>query len=309
MPCAPPKQFLQDLRSITGNDNGNVFSARLSQGRTFVNPFLIFCSQVAFSQRMFYNFKEYIREVRQMKKRIIAILLALCMLFSVCVCFAEDPDDDFGDDELSDDELSDDDFDTETDNKDFRDIAGFPEEESKTFKTEDGLYSYQFTADGKNTILVGYDGDAQNVIVPDSMDGYPLVGIGPQAFNYKSYIETVELPDGLIYLGNMAFFQCINLKRVNIPEGVISIEECCFGGCEALSDIEFPLSLESVGRFSFLKCLNLTEVSFGESLKEIGPGAFMLCASLSKVSIPGGDNVSIEADSFAQCSPDLEITN
>ena len=85
------------------------------------------------------------------------------------------------------------------------------------------------------------------------------------------------------------------------------IDECCFGGCEALSEVKLPSSLEEVGRFGFLACTQLKEIVFGDELKAIGPGAFQMCASLSKVSIPAGQNVTIEEDSFAGCSPELQI--
>ena len=241
-----------------------------------------------------------------MSKRILAILLALCMLFSAVLSFADDMDDDdeFGDDEFGDDELDDDDFENEKDDKDFRTIAGYDTGE----KFVCGDFVYQKTEDG-GAVLTNYSGTSDEVVIPDHVDGYPVLAIGAHMFAYNEKIRTVQLPEGILSIGNMAFFKCMNLQGIDIPEGITLIDECCFGDCQSLAEVHFPESLKEVGRFSFLQCLKLTEVSFGNSLTAIGPGAFQLCASLSKVSIPGGDNVSIEADSFLGCSPDLQITD
>ena len=240
-----------------------------------------------------------------MKKRVIVILLALCVLFSCVLAFADEWDDDWDDDEFSDEELEDDEFESEGDSKDFRTIAGYDTGEQYKFEQ----FTYQLTSDGKSAVMVGYTGDDADVIIPENVDGYPVVAIGAHMFAYNEKIKTVQIPAGIISIGNMAFFKCKNLQGIDIPEGIILIEECCFGDCQSLAEVNFPESLEVIGRFSFLQCLNLTEISFGESLTSIGPGAFQLCASLSKVSIPGRDNVTIEADSFLGCSPDLQITD
>lgn len=246
-----------------------------------------------------------------MIKRILAILLALCILFSAMLACADDTDndnwddDEFGDDEFGDDELDEDDFETETDSKDFRTIAGYDTGE----KFVCGDFVYQKTEDGEGAILTNYSGTSEEVVIPSEVDGFPVVAIGAHMFAYNEKITSIEIPEGILTIGNMAFFKCMNLQGINIPEGIKLIDECCFGDCQSLAEVHFPDSLEEVGRFSFLQCLKLTEISFGDSLTTIGPGAFQLCASLSKVSIPGGDKVSIEPDSFLGCSPDLQIIN
>ncbi len=240
-----------------------------------------------------------------MIRRLFAVMLAMCVLFSAVFAFAEE-DDDFGDDEnFGDEELNEDGFESESDNADFRTIAGYDTGEIFEFEQ----FTYQLTPDGQSAVMIGYSSDEPDVVIPANVNGYPVVAIGASMFAYKDYIRTVQIPDGVMSIGNMAFFKCGNLQNIVIPEGVTVIDEACFGGCESLAEVQFPESLQEVGHFGFLQCLNLTEVSFGESLRTIGPGAFQLCASLSRVSIPGGDSVSIEADSFLGCSPDLQITD
>ena len=239
-----------------------------------------------------------------MTKRIIAVLLSLCILFVAVLSFADDFADVMDDEDFGDEELDDEDFESEEDTKDFRTIAGYDTGE----KFVCGDFVYQKTEDGQGAVLINYKGTSNDVVIPGEVDGYPVVAIGAHMFAYNDKIKSVSLPEGIISIGNMAFFKCMSLEAISIPEGIKMIDECCFGDCQSLAEVHFPDSLEEVGRFSFLQCLNLTEISFGESLTTIGQGAFQLCASLSKVSIPGGNSVSIESDSFLGCHPDLQIT-
>lgn len=238
----------------------------------------------------------------KLKKRIFALLLALSVLFSAAVTLADDPEDDdeFFDDGFDDEEAT---FEEDEQTVDFRTIAGYDTGE----KYVSGDFVYQLTEDSQGAVIVSYTGTAPDVVVPDTLDGHPVVAIGAHMCAYSEVVETVQLPAGIMSIGNMAFFKCVRLRGIVIPDGVKLIDECCFGGCDALAEVVFPSSLEEVGRFSFLACVNLKEVDFGPRLKAIGPGAFQMCSSLNRVTIPGGEAVSIEPDSFSGCAPDLEI--
>ena len=244
-----------------------------------------------------YEYK--IREVCMMKKRILLILLALCVFLCAVPTYADEWDDD--DDWLDDDHGSA--FEEEAGTSDFRTIAGYDMGERFVC----GDYVYQMTEDGEGALLTNYSGTSGDVVTPETVDGHPVVAVGAHMFAYNEAVESVKLPEGIRSIGNMAFFKCTHLQGIEIPEGVSMIDECCFGGCEALSEVKLPSSLEEVGRFGFLACTQLKEIVFGDELKAIVPGAFQMCASLSKVSIPAGQNVTIEEDSFAGCSPELQI--
>ncbi len=235
-----------------------------------------------------------------MKKRILLILLALCVFLCAVPTYADEWDDD-DDDWLDDDPGGT--FEEEAGTSDFKTIAGYDTGE----KFVCGDYVYQMTDDGEGALLTNYSGTSGDVVIPDTVDGHPVVAVGAHMFAYNEAVRSVMLPEGIRSIGNMAFFKCIHLHDIIIPEGVTMIDECCFGGCSELSEVQLPASLEEVGRFGFLACTNLEEISFGDELKAIGPGAFQMCASLSKVSIPSGKDVSIEEDSFAGCSPELKI--
>lgn len=238
-----------------------------------------------------------------LKKRILALLLAAAFLFTGAVTFAEDDwedDEDFGDEEFLDEE-----FEEEEGKVDFRTIAGYDVGE----KYVCGDFTYMLQEEGEGAVVVSYSGTARDVVIPEAMDGHPVVAVGDFMFQDNQMVETVQLPPGLQSIGNMAFFKCVSLRRIEIPEGITLIDQATFGGCESLEEVILPESLEEVGQFGFLSCPKLEEIDFGSNLKAIGPGAFQLCSSLKRVRIPGGDSVTIGDDSFTGCAPDLQIEN
>ena len=237
-----------------------------------------------------------------MLKRLLAAITAvfclMCFLMVHPVSLAEDDEDDDFD--------MDDDFDFDDGGvmEDFSDVTGF---EERNFNRECGDYTYQLTPDESAAFTVGYHGSDLDVVVPDQLDGYPVVAIGDFTFNFKDRIESVTLPEGISAIGNMAFFKCEKLKSVVIPEGVTMLDRCCFGGCVSLEDVTVPDSVQVVGEFAFLGCTSLKEIAFGDELLVIGPSAFQLCSSLSRVCLPQA--AQIGPDAFTDCSPALEIVN
>ncbi len=69
--------------------------------------------------------------------------------------------------------------------------------------------------------------------------------------NYAQNIKSVEIRDGVTYIGKNAFFGCSKLRSVHIPESVTGIGDYAFDNCHALHTITVPTSIASVGRKAF----------------------------------------------------------
>ena len=135
-----------------------------------------------------------------------------------------------------------------------------------------------------------------SISLPDS-----VTSIGNYAFYNCLKLESIILPDGLISIGNHAFHNCQKLESINIPDSVTFIGKWCFSGCEKLSSISLPESLTSIGDYMFNFCKSLKSVSIPENVTSIGNNAFFTCDSLSEIIIP--DKVtSISNFAFADCS-------
>ena len=238
-----------------------------------------------------------IEEGSKLNRRLLSLILALAVFFSFAVAFADewDDDEDFGDDEFEDE-----DFEEEEGKVDFKTIAGYDTGE----KYVSGDFIYQLPDDVDGAVVISYTGLSAEMVIPETLDSYPVVAIGDQAFNFLG-IEKAALPQSVRHIGNMAFYQCPNLKQVILSDGVTSIGTCCFGGDPMLEEIAIPETVETVEDFAFLACVSLKEASFGSALKKIGASAFQMCAGLNRVTLP--ESAEIGENAFTDCSPELEI--
>lgn len=111
-----------------------------------------------------------------------------------------------------------------------------------------GDLSYKVCTDGSYYAEVySYNGDGRNVTIPGSIVcngvSLPVLSIGDGAFAQSSIVG-VGLPDGLLHIGNMSFYQCVNLEgTLVIPSSVISIGEYAFAG-DSIRIIVFEGSTE-----------------------------------------------------------------
>lgn len=78
-------------------------------------------------------------------------------------------------------------------------------------------------------------------------------------------LQTINMPDGLIEIGNSAFYGCknLNLKTsggTSFGRKVKSIGDRAFSGCVSLTSISFPSSLTSIGEEAFANCAELRKL-------------------------------------------------
>lgn len=134
--------------------------------------------------------------------------------------------------------------------------------------------------------------------------------ITTMAFNNKSSLLRIILPDKLESIGQAAFDGCSNLTgSLIIPEGVKHIEASAFAGCSGMTGIlQLPSTLETIGGGNsvlglgaFRDCGFTCELKLPNSLKVIDTQAFYNCSSLyGELHLPENlEKVGLEA--FGQC--------
>ncbi len=127
---------------------------------------------------------------------------------------------------------------------------------------------------------------ATEVVVPSTIEGYPVTSIGEKAFYECRNLISIAIPDSVTSIGTWAFFGCQSLTNINIPDGVTSIAERVFSGCKSLTSVDVPDSVISIDGSSFFGCENLTSIDIPDSVISIGAGAFIGCGNLTSISIP-----------------------
>lgn len=107
---------------------------------------------------------------------------------------------------------------------------------------------------------------------------------------FSSGLETFEIPEGVVRLGDRAFMGCSSLKEVTIPDSVTEMGEWAFSSCTALKQVELPQELDSVSWGCF-SGTGLTSVEIPEGVKRLESYAFSGCGALTEILIP--DTVTV----------------
>jgi hypothetical protein len=156
------------------------------------------------------------------------------------------------------------------------------------------------TTNGKVTIT-GYTGTGGAVVIPSTIDGLPVTGIGEWAFSGSTSLTSVTIPDSVTTIESSAFRYCHGLTSISIPNSVTLIGDEAFGVCYGLTSVSIPNSVTSIGRSTFAGCRGLISVSIPNSVTSIGDYAFESCYRLTSVTIPNSVT-SIGIYAFAGCS-------
>lgn len=119
-------------------------------------------------------------------------------------------------------------------------------------------------------------------------------------FENKSGLLEIKLPNGLLTIGNRAFYACRGLEKMVIPSTVTSIGDRAFEECDPLREIILPISLNSIGSRVFYSCDRLESVTIPNEVTQIRNGAFYYCTNLKQVVFPSKLN-QIENDAFVEC--------
>ncbi len=89
-----------------------------------------------------------------------------------------------------------------------------------------------------------------------------VTSIGSYAFEGRSSLTSIMIPNSVTSIGERAFSGCSSLTSITIPDSVTSIGSFAFFGCNSLTSIAIPDSVTSIGYQAFGGCSKLTSVTF-----------------------------------------------
>jgi len=127
--------------------------------------------------------------------------------------------------------------------------------------------------------------------------------INPPWYDYKAYITSVEIYNGITSIGYSAFYGCRSLKSVTIPDSVISIGDYAFSDCDSLTSVYYRGSSSdeskiSIGSYNFYltkaiwyynSCIGSVDHTYGNN------NVCDECGYI-KVLVPGDTNGTGEVD-------------
>ena len=174
-----------------------------------------------------------------------------------------------------------------------------------------------------NTLTISGTGDMYNY----------LWGANPLPWEqYRSYINTVNIAEGVTSISDGAFIFCYNLTDINIPNSVNKIGEAAFMGTQLYNDdsnwsngalyIDNCLiaTNEAIGDYAIAEGTRiiadgasntrhyLTSISIPSSVTHIGEKAFAYCENLSVINVAAATPPVITDQTFYRISTNLQIT-
>lgn len=209
---------------------------------------------------------------------------------------------------------------------------------------KEGVYSY-LVEDGKATIVKVDESISGNVVIPDTLGGYPVVAIGVNAFYDCAYITSLTVPDSVHTIEDQAFCNCTYLEEIYFGTGLKTAGYSVLEGCESLknvhirdlaawcqvtcaddewgdgalayaeklylngeilTDVVVPDGVTYIGSFPFSGYTKLASITLPDSVTELKINAFSGCEGLMELDIPDAVT-SIGADAFSGCTGLTEL--
>lgn len=220
-------------------------------------------------------------------------------------------------------------------------IPASAEEGAEAPVLESEGFRYRLLEDGTAEILK-YTGEELYLVLPETLEGRPVTSIGEEAF-YNSHfsMKSFTIPASVTHIGSCAF-SMTDLAEIEIPAGVVSMGDNPFSYCTALKTITVaegnpvfyvqdgvlfcredhslvcfpnlaaepaegadetytvPAGTEIIRGDAFGGVEGLSGILLPDSLRVIGPQAFGFCWDLNSLTVP--DSVTEIGDAaFDSC--------
>lgn len=97
-----------------------------------------------------------------------------------------------------------------------------------------------------------------------------LTSIQAHAFDGLKSLEYVDIGDAMLTnIDNYSFMNCPLLKSIEMPEGVEYVGRFAFYGCSSLSRVDLPSTVEFIGEFAFAKTNDIRVFLRAETLPQV----------------------------------------
>lgn len=139
-------------------------------------------------------------------------------------------------------------------------------------------FEFRLSEDGTFIELTEYKGNAEHLVIPETIQGLPVEVIN--GFYQNKKIKSVVIPSSAKVINNSAFLYCESLEKVTLPEGLFFIAGHAFSNT-GLTSVTLPKSLEYLSG-AFLDCNNLTEINIPDDAAFLVKNATEVAVFLSE---------------------------
>lgn len=153
------------------------------------------------------------------------------------------------------------------------DLSDFSPLSFKAEAVNDGYFSYSYSSVTGNAMITNFDElYSGELVIPDTLGGYPVTRIYEEAFH-----------------------GCDKITSVTIPASIKTIDRFAFTSCSKLTEVKFEAGsqLESIGDRAFEHCSNLKSITIPKSVTSIYENPFTLCSSLTAINVEAGNTAYV----------------
>jgi len=188
------------------------------------------------------------------------------------------------------------------------------EENNVVVELDDDTYHLSKEENGYKLLKV--ISNKNNIVIPEEINDIKIVALGEDILEDSTNVQTLVLPNNIIYIERGALTGCNNIEQLTLPFIGASINEqtneyfgyifgaTSYGGNED----EVPALLKeltitkatSIADYAFYNCSNLQKINIANSVLEIGESAFEGCKEITSIILPDHIKV-IENNTFSNC--------
>jgi len=139
-------------------------------------------------------------------------------------------------------------------------------------------FEFKLSDDGTFIELTEYKGNAEHLVIPETIQGVPVEVI--DGFYQNKKIKSVVIPSSAKVIHNSAFLYCESLEKVTLPEGLFCIEGHAFSNT-GLTSVTLPKSLEYL-MAAFNECDKLAEINIPDDAAFLVKNATEVAVFLSE---------------------------
>ena len=150
-----------------------------------------------------------------------------------------------------------------------------------TVTSGDWLYLVQ--ADG-TIALQRYQGNGVDVTVPVTLDNLAVTMVGSYCFPQDT-THSIIVPEGITTLNTDAFLFS-PVEMIVLSEGLLTIGDSAFYGCDHLTALVIPSTVTTIGVAAFQNCDRLTNLTLPNGLSTLPENLLSGCASLDQLVVP-----------------------
>ena len=186
-----------------------------------------------------------------------------------------------------------------------------------TLENEEWSYWIRYSKSGKtdHCIIVQYLGTDPAIVVPETIDGYPVTqfrtyGGGGLTKNIDvASVTSITLPDtvyfitagvldktawfknqpdGPVYLGKILYAYKGNLPEgasYTVADGTVGIAGRAFENQKGIAELSMPDTVVYIGNRAFKGCAKLDSLKLSKELRQLGGWAFDGCSMLGEIHI------------------------